>query len=920
MVVAGNAGAWKIGDYPIGRQLLRLLDDLTRNRQGARTYPLVILEPGDPDVDTGAYLDQLRAAAQEMNIPHVAPALPVDPDSTIAVLNEISKPTAWQPPHPNFGALTFPRSELVATLHENPGETGHAARARVWGAAIGFAAAVISGIAQGVAGTVPLPLLLLDSALVLLVVLLIGYVVAQLTVPSGRARLLARVGPGSRYRWLATSSFFAVLGGHGYSERRRLVVERLTARTSGEPEESERRHYLWQVRTFAFLEDLRAAYRRLTPGLGGFKRPSVPVLFLKGISEANGGVELLKAMSDIRSRRSEFHPLLVIATEADGAGRRTAGAGAARLTVNDRLKEWKESLGTEQAPSIGGGEPYVLRIPIPDEKPDEAQQPSRQPRRRPVVTWAWSRWSAAAVAFALVIGGTYYHLGLVSTYCQVAIPFSANTDSWKVTDADGDTECVGVSTQGVRFEATADSVRLDGHRAAPTNAELSRTRGQFTLADLQRRIDQANTQVRESGKPYVTILYAGMLTAASGHDQATVTSIRELAGAYLAQLANNETGQSGTVGSALKMRLLPVNVGENMAFSRPVTDRMLHIARTDPTVIGVVGMGRNNHASYHAITRLSDAGVAVLSTVNSSDRLPILSHYYGLASTDHDEAAVAAHLVDRVLRRPVRHAMIVSRLPGRSGDIYSSELAADVHAQLRADRITPVRYNGSDDINGQVSAACAASGADPFDLVYFAGRAEDLNGLVNALNDSGCTGRRMTLVGGDEMSRVRYGSGVYDVLLPSSVTTYYTTFTYLRNLRTQGNPFFVLARNAFGIGPEQRSLLVDGQMALAFDATAALAGAARKAFTGLDLAEQHPRVPGSQAVSAGSVLLELPSTNMSGATGTIDFRQDFAHSQNGPGNRGLTLVKVTTTNGTPNDHPLCGRLNGGTRAGGLPRC
>jgi hypothetical protein len=91
----------------------------------------------------------------------------------------------------------------------------------------------------------------------------------------------------------------------------------------------------------------------------------------------------------------------------------------------------------------------------------------------------------------------------------------------------------------------------------------------------------------------------------------------------------------------LKVRLLAVNADQNMAFSGLVADRILAIARHDPTVVGVVGMGRNTSASQAAIRRLNDAGLAIVDPVNSSDQLPMLAHYYGLAATDHDEAVAA---------------------------------------------------------------------------------------------------------------------------------------------------------------------------------------------------------------------------------------------------------------------------------------
>ncbi|MEV0399255.1 hypothetical protein [Actinoallomurus sp. NPDC050550] len=92
------------------------------------------------------------------------------------------------------------------------------------------------------------------------------------------------------------------------------------------------------------------------------------------------------------------------------------------------------------------------------------------------------------------------------------------------------------------------------------------------------------------------------------------------------------------------------------------------------------------------------------------------------------------------------------------------------------------------------------------------GRTEDLSGLINALRDGGCAGRELTVLGGDEVSRSRFGTGRTDVLLPRSMTVYYTTHTYLPNLvaggRDADNPFFVLARNELGIGLAERSALV----------------------------------------------------------------------------------------------------------------
>ncbi|WP_345432488.1 hypothetical protein [Actinoallomurus vinaceus] len=931
-----------------GRRLLVLFGSLTTVnpwRLTGRPFPVVALEAADPRADVGAYVDALEQAAVEARIPHISPTLDtVAEDAELGLLDTMSESGAWRSARPEFGPLKFPRSDLVKSLERaiaradendtSPADEWNAAaasfsstlrpgRAPVWWSAIGVTATVLlGGFAQGLADKVALPVLLISAALLLVLLLLL----ALLLRPRTWLTILTRVGFGGRYRWFATSSFFAVLGGEGFDGRLKRVLGRMTAKRDADK-------FRLQLKCFAFLEDLRSAHSRLSPNLRGFKRPVPPVVFLKGVTKDNGGVELLSAMSDIRSRRSELHPLVVIAS-VDHAHRHELDELAAPqhetdVSIDDRYDDWEASLGIAQAPSQQVALPWVLRLPIPPRRPGR-NPPSPLPvRHRPRWTWLWSRRSLLAALLVIAVGVPYLHARLASRYCQVGFPFSGNTDSRLLTDADGSRECVGIATRGVRFERGSTSIGVDGNRMKPReDADLALSQGRFTLADLESRIDRENRTVLRQHHPYVTVLYAGILTAAEGHDQSVVSGIRSLAGAYLAQVGNNRTGQPGAVGNRLKVRLLPVNVGENMNFSRQVSDIILARARRDPTVVGVVGMERNTDASQDAIRRLNDAGLAVLGTVNSSDVLPKLSHYYGLASTDHDEAALASYAARQALGgRPASHVMIVSRQPGATKDQYSTELAADAERQLSAARISTVSYSGADDIGGQTRTACAAASGDPFDLIYFAGRAEDLYNLINNLGDGGCAKQRpLTLLGGDEVARARFGNGPHDVILPPGIRVYFTSATYPSNLTADGrdryNPFFTLARTNLGVSPTNQTLLADGQMALTYDATSVLAQAAQKAFTDLDVPlRSGSLIQGSRAVTSGSVLLELRSRRWdNAATGAVDFTKDD-HDVNGPGNRGLTLVRVTVGGtGTPKYEPVCGRMNGGGRVAGLPLC
>ncbi|WP_067794056.1 type 1 periplasmic-binding domain-containing protein [Actinomadura formosensis] len=459
------------------------------------------------------------------------------------------------------------------------------------------------------------------------------------------------------------------------------------------------------------------------------------------------------------------------------------------------------------------------------------------------------------------------------------------------------------------------------------------TGARLTLADLQRRIEDENKAVIDSPKPYVTVVYAGVFTASPGQSDLTVSSIRELAGAYLAQMRNNRSKHPGEVNNSLKLRLLPANTGQNMAFSAETADRILDLARRAPSLIGVVGFGRNTEHSRAAIERLIAAGLPIIDTVNSSDQLPALPHYYGPASTNYQEAAATRAAVRIELKgRPISRLMLVHRKPGPSRDAYSSEIADDVTRALKPRAVDPVNYTGTDDIAGGVKKVCEKA---PAPLVYFAGRSEDLPGLMNGLVQGGCTRHRLVLLAGDDVTKTRFGTRPHEVPIPDNTVIYHTAFVHLPFLvagnADQTNGFFLLARNLLGIGaPHVRPnepLLVDGQMALTYDATVALSQAAQDVFKGLGLTDTGPpRVTGSRSVTSGTVLLALRHLHVrEAATGEIDFHRDphednDPHKDDGPpkapDNRGLTLIKVTLKTRTP----ICGCLNGGDAAPGLRPC
>ncbi|GAA3939663.1 hypothetical protein GCM10023085_21380 [Actinomadura viridis] len=936
-----------------GHELFGLFDRLTRAlpwRPQMRPFPVIVLEPGDDRTDEQAFMDALRHAATRMRLPalHLRPGRDgdggeQDGSDACALLERMARDLPWLGAATRAGRFRFPRSDLVRSLEEAVGTArgdGSAARppdlraaaleawnARAglfqdgprslpawWPAAGAALVATLGGLVGGFAEQTNWTALLAAVGSLCAVLLVVTALFSRrIWLP-----VASRVGFGSRYRWLATSSFFTILGDGSDGLRGRPGVERCLYEVFGRLTAPDADEFLLQMKTLAFLEDLRAGYRRLSPALRGFKRPAPPVLFLEKVTAGNGGIALLSAMSDIRSRRSELHPLLVVAS-AD-AGHRDQIPGPAepreRGDAVERYEQWQAALGTSQGPSRHVPLPWLLRLPVVD-GPRTEPAPRTRPRRRPRWTWAWSWRGLLVYVVAFIVVTSLVHAELRSRYCSVGLPFSWNADTRLHTNADGTRECVGVATRGVRFERNGRSIGLDGELHDPGD----RSRGP-TLAGLQAMIDEENRRVIGGGLPYVTVLHAGVFTTRKDEYDLTVTSVKELAGAHLAQLRNNERQRPGQARNPLQIRLLPVNTGQDMTLSQAATAQILKIARKDPTVIGIVGMGRNTRPSQEAVRRLHAAGLPIISTVNSSNELPRLDHFHSLAATNREEVAASRAAFGGAAKG---RTMIVSREPGPSGDAYSPEIAADAERVLPRPS-QPVRYEGTGDIPGKVSRACASPG-EPFTLVYFAGRAEDLWGLLEGLKTGGCTQRRLTLVAGDDVTKNRFGSGPGKIGLPESIEVYHTAFVHLPHLiaRDQSRPFFQQARDRLGIGaPPLRGddeLLADGQMALAYDALGVLAQAAQQAFHDLGLDRPAAgRVPGGSAVTSGTVLTELPRVKLyDGATGNIDLTAAKPPAA-GQGTRGLTLLRVTSSGGEVVSEPVCGRLGGGLPVPGLRPC
>ncbi|WP_431032905.1 hypothetical protein ACQYWQ_06320 [Streptomyces sp. P6-2-1] len=658
-------------------------------------------------------------------------------------------------------------------------------------------------------------------------------------VPVGRAPLLLWMRRESR--WFLTTTFLLPVQGRQSYEAGllhpfrswRSVTDR-AADVAGSLREGGNAQL--QLHVLALLEDLRDAHRRWSGDLRGFKRLRPPVLFLRRADPHDGGIALLQAISDVRTVRSELDPLLVVASvdAADVAAldeRRAPERAARRAPYDfaDRLarlhEDWEGALRARQSPSSSGTVPWALRIAVPAAELEPPVQQVRwceraaaRPRAARVL---WSAWAGTVVLGALAGLLISYQVGLADTYCRTGL-LSADRDTGLLGRGKA-RECVGLSTGAVRFGAG-----LPPRKKGETPP--------WDLEDIEKLIAESN---EKAGENAFTVVYAGPLSTADD-SSSPVKGAEELAGVALAQdRFNADEGKT-------RMRVLVANGGVDMGHQTEMARRIVAYARRDPSVVGVVGLGRNMTDTGKAVGILREAQLPVVSGTNSSKDLPTrYRNWFSLAANDDWQArklaVIAEQLADRVDTREGRvgertthTTVLLTRAEKGTRDQYAKDQAEAFARHLTTkdtglDRPGPgLTYQVS---NGKpaasvVDSACRAGDRrDPL-VVLVAGRAEDLPPLTRRFGTV-CAERAISVITGDDVSKAHFPSES----LPANVTIYHSTLVDPWAWR---DPTFYEEAQRFlpgvpeDIGPGDAAL-ASGQTALAHDATWALAEAADRA-------------------------------------------------------------------------------------------
>ncbi|AUG82181.1 hypothetical protein CFP65_7610 [Kitasatospora sp. MMS16-BH015] len=730
---------------------------------------------------------------------------------------------------------------------------------------------------------------------------------------------------GQASRWFATTTFLAASGRQAaawslwrprmswdvtQARAREVAGEIIKAQLDTTPAEERDRaqQFHLQLRTLALLEDLRVAHRAWAPDLRGRKRRVPPVVFLPRAGAANGGLRVLGAISDVRSRRSEQDPLLVVAgighadvalwLEAGGPGPAEDGRRGGPY------ENWVSNLRVRQAPS--GGRALAWTLPVRLSRAELGAEATTSLAPVPVrrTAWVlWSRWAVLAVLVLAACGGLLRNQQLAGEYCAGRLLGSNHDTVWR-PDPAGRPECIGVATGGVGF-ARPSGVRLSG--ALPGQGDPKAPGAQTGLAELESAIRQENDRVLAlPDVRYVTVVYAGSLTASDGQETRALNSLKELAGVYLAQLSTN-------VSDPLKLRVLVANAGQDMRHQIDMVRRIVALAAHDRSIAGVVGLGRDTTHSEEAVALLQQAGLAVVDTSNSATDLARRHlNYFGLSATDEEEAhALAEVLTGLGLTGPGTSAAVLTRPSGRDDDQYSQEqakygrqLLVDGKLTLVADQplVYDLTANGDPVFGDALRAACRPTPpARPASVLYLAGRSDDLDQLMHQLaNDPACAGVH-TVLTGDDLTKARFHRA--DAYLAPGTTVYYVALT---DPAATAGPSGLAGTAAADLGlqvagpdPYQDDLFSDGAISLGHDAALALhVGAGRAGASQLG---------GIAAVMAGLRAVSLANA----ATGTVDFTR-YPPLADQPGH-GITLLRARQSAGKPIEVTrVCGRPAGTT--------
>jgi ABC-type branched-subunit amino acid transport system substrate-binding protein len=349
--------------------------------------------------------------------------------------------------------------------------------------------------------------------------------------------------------------------------------------------------------------------------------------------------------------------------------------------------------------------------------------PVRPVRRRPRIAHPALPWIAMVAVAAASISVISVQ---VVRYCS---PFGIRRM------ANG--ECVGLTDGSYRFGEDSGGRNNDNR-----------------LNKVLDAIESQNDHVKESGKPYATVVYLGPVTADPSIKNKRIDLLAgvqgELIGLAIAQQRFNDAAE----GDDLRLRVLIANAGAKFRYAEDVAQRIRDRALKDRSIVAVIGFEQSRRQTQEAIRLLAKSALPLVGTANSYDGTALLDgdagyspYYFRLASPNSRTAAHAAYWARHgaVGGKKVDDAVVI--YDGDPDDIYSGNLADDFRKAFRPGKALMRPYRNPGELNKAVREACQ----DQPDLFYYAGRSDEFRSFINVLELS-CPKRPLVLAD-DEIAK-----------------------------------------------------------------------------------------------------------------------------------------------------------------------
>ncbi len=438
---------------------------------------------------------------------------------------------------------------------------------------------------------------------------------------------------------------------------------------------------------------------------------------------------------------------------------------------------------------------------------------------------------------------------------------------WVVDDRGG--ECIGYSDSSAQL--FGDDERM-----------LAAQRAIFELNDEAERLHDVDPE-----RPLVSLVYFSEMTRREGEVGSADSVTEQLTGLLLRQAQANVRSDHNTP----LLRIVVANGGFEMARAREATDLLLaQLFESDPTLLGVIGMGRTVDPVESAVGAFGDLGIPVVATTLTGESLPSRSPmYFQLVPGNKAQA--------QLLHEFVRHE-------GKPVDIHQPrDIAGDGYLQsLRKELAALFGESAFKLWDGEVADVKPTCGTDR--IALFAGRQADFDGFLDQVL-ADCAGNLPIILGDDTVARFvaqadKRDEPTYDgksilyvslggvVVLQnreclSSKQKATPLCAGLRALRDNGKPEHGPAWHTFGTLLQQAGVPWIGErVGIAYDSAGVFLDAVARNRTDRKRLTQTKLAPNRAAISH-----ELREMSYDGASGRIDFGQGRAGEQ-----RPITILRL----------------------------